>query len=157
MLQKENVDKSKSLMRDAEKHLALGGQIIANRKLGSWDYNTGDYTEAIQCFEKIIDTGKAKAADYEVLGEAYAGKHNSSAVRKVAAERLEKACGGNEDFYYYRLMALAEAIDIEQGRSNSGSAFYRFYELAQSTSDSSTISAMEDLGDIYEKIRNNNY
>ena len=157
MLQKENVDKSKSLMRDAAKNLALGGQIIANRKLGSWDYNTGDYKEAIQCFEKIIGTGKAKAADYEVLGEAYAATHNSSAVRKIAAERLEKTSGGNEDFYYYRLMALAEAIDIEQGRSNSGSKFYRYYELAQSKSDSSTSSAMEDLGDIYEKIRNSNY
>lgn len=157
MLQEKNLKKSKELMKDAEKHLLLGGQIIANRKLGAWDYNTKNYDESIACYKKIVSAGKATKDDYEALGECYAAVGDSTNVRKIAEERKNESLSGKEDFYYYRLLALAEAIDISDRKTDDGSLFYRYYYEAQKREDSHNQSAMTDLDGVYETVQSNNY
>ena len=152
-----NTGQAKKLMQDAVENLQLGGQITANRNLGIWDYGSKEYNEAIRCFEQIIGTGQANADDYEYLGECYVAKNQASQVREIAERRKNEVLQGKEDFYYFRLLALAEAIDIGQNRTNNGSLFYQYYSEAQRRSDSETAEAMADLSGVYERISNNNY
>ena len=62
---------------------------------------------------------------------------------------------GTEDFYYFRLMALAEELDLN--RTNDASRFYDFYYKAKDANRSDTQAAFNDLMNEYNNVRSKGY
>ena len=148
-------NKAMNLMRDADKILGSSGRMIANRKLAAWAINDENYNEAIRCYNKIIDLGRPTEEDYRNLGQCYVALGDSYKVRAIANDRKTRFMNGTEDFYYFRLMALAEELDLNI--TNDASRFYDFYYKAKGANRSDTQAAFNDLTNEYNNVRSKGY
>lgn len=147
--------KAMDLMRDADRSLGVSGRMIANRKLAAWSINAGNYSEAIRCYNTIIDLGHPTEEDLRNLGQCYVALGDSNKVRSIANDRKARFMNGTEDFYYFRLMALAEELDLN--RTNDASKFYDYYYKAQGANRSDTQAAFNDLTNEYNNVRSKGY
>lgn len=161
MLKERNEGKAKTLLREADRTLNVGGRIIANRKLASWSYDSADYSEAINCYEKIIETNRARADDYERLGESAAGRNSRDDVARVdqVAEQRKTVMDGKADFYYYRLKALSVAMSIGHHFTDNAAPFYDYFNMADDLhrKNPKTDAAFNDLEGVKYDLESNGY
>lgn len=147
--------KAMAVLKDADNNVNRDGRAIVNRMMGVWAHDAGNTSEAIGCFQTVIKLDQATKDDYEILGECYIEQNNPNMVRQTAEQRKEKFFSGKEDFYYYRLMAMAEYLELN--RTQDATKFNAFYEGAARQNDASTQAAFENLQEARDEVINKGY